>query len=254
MYPYLNIGPLLIQTAGLVSILGLWLASLLTEREARRLNLNLADLNALMFLSLVAGVIGARLGYALRYLDAYLQSPLSLFSLNTSTLSAFDGVALGLVVGIIVAVRKNIPFRPLLDSFAPGLALFLAAQGAAHFLSGSAYGAPTSQPWSIFLWGEYRHPTQVYETVLSLAVLGLALWKPLGRPGSGLNFVIVAALSALSRVFLEAFRGDSDFIAGGFRPAQLAALGIFAICLVVAHRWMSEPPAEEQRYDEQPSS
>ncbi len=42
--------------------------------------------------------------------------------------------------------------------------------------------------------------------------------------GAGLNFLLTIALTSASRVFLEAFRGDSIFWPGGFREAQVIAL------------------------------
>ena len=44
------------------------------------------------------------------------------------------------------------------------------------------------------------------------------------------------ALSAVARVFLEAFRGDSWIIAGGLRGAQVIGLTVLALCLVALRR------------------
>ncbi len=43
----------------------------------------------------------------------------------------------------------------------------------ANLASGNAYGAPARLAWSIYLWGEWHHPCQIYET---LAAAGVLVW------------------------------------------------------------------------------
>lgn len=50
------------------------------------------------------------------------------------------------------------------------------AVGIAHLAAGSAFGAPTSLPLAIELWGSWRHPTQVYETVVTVLILVAVLY------------------------------------------------------------------------------
>lgn len=54
-----------------------------------------------------------------------------------------------------------------------------------------------------------------------------------------MNFLLTIALSSASRVFIEAFRGDSVFWPGGFREAQVIALIIMTISLYWMRKWMS---------------
>ena len=95
----------------------------------------------------------------------------------------------------------------------------------------AAFGAPAELPWSVVLWEQARHPSQVYEILAALAVLGLWRLARDRRPFDGLGFLLVAALSAAARVFLEAFRGDSASILGGLRAAQVGGLLVLALCL-----------------------
>lgn len=243
MFPYLRIGPLLLQTPGLALLLGVWLGLSLTEREAARLKLKPDQIYNLVFLGLVGGLIGARLAYAARFLNAYLDNPLSLFSINPNTLSPGDGLLIGLLVAFIYGYRKALPLRPTLDALAPGLAAFMIALAVSHLLNGDAFGAETDLPWRIFLWNEYRHPSQIYE-ILTAAVIFAITW--LGRSdqaGRGLNFLLVIALSAGARVFLEAFRGDSVIWPGGFRAAQAAGLFVLAVTLWLMRAWSEKNPS-----------
>jgi len=239
MFPYLRLGPFIIPMASLALLAGLWVGLPLIEREAVRLKINASTLSNVIFYSLLAGLVGARLGYALEFPALYSSNPLSLLALTPTTLSPSMGLAVGLVVFVVFIQRKNLPIRPTLDAVAPGLALFMVFVGLAHILSGDAYGAPTSIPWAIRLWNEYRHPSQFYETFIGLTTF-LVIRERFPKPeGTGLNFMLTVALASASRVFLETFRGDSVFWPGGFREAQVIALVVMAVGFYWMRRWMN---------------
>ncbi len=237
MFPFLRIGPLLIQMPGLALLAGLWVATTLIEKEALHLKLNAAAILNMIFYGLFGGLIGARLIYAIQHLNIYLANPFSLFSLSTSTLNVHEGAIIGVVITYLFGRRHKLPLRPTLDALAPGLAVFMIAVGAANFLSGNAYGSSTDLPWAIYLRGEYRHPTQIYETVAALIIF--ILWKT-GSPksrASGLSFLQVVTLSAGARIFLEAFHGDSLIWPGGFRAAQMMGLIILTVAIYLIKQW-----------------
>lgn len=237
MFPYIPIGPFLLQTPGLAMLIGVWIGLTLAEREAKLLKIDAQAIYNLIFLGLVAGIVGARVSYAARFLTIYLDEPLSLFALNPNTIAPIDGLVIGLLVAVVYGWRKKLPLRPALDALAPGLAVFLVTLGIAHFLSGGAFGAPTKIPLAIYLWDDYRYPTQIVETLFSLGVLLAALKHPLGKPGLGLNFLLVVSLSVASRLLLEAFRGDSLIWIGGFRAAQVVSFIILLSCLWLIRVW-----------------
>lgn len=238
MFPLLRLGPFLIQMPLLALLVGLWIGMSLVEREAKRSSLDSSVISNIILYSLLGGLIGARLGYALEFPSLYLSNPLSLLSLSPTTLSPSFGFFVGLIVFLIFIQRKELSLRPTLDSIAPGLALFMAFVGLAHILSGDAYGAPANVPWAIRLWNDYRHPSQFYETLIALTVFTVALGRFPKPEGAGLNFLLVVVLSSASRLFLESFRGDSVFLPGGFREAQLFALGVMGVGFYWIRRWM----------------
>ena len=239
MFPYLRLGPFILPMASLALLAGLWLGLPLMEREAARLRINASMLSNVIFYCLLAGVVGARVGYALEFPTVYLAKPLSLLALTPTTLSPSAGLVVGLITFMIFIQRKQLPIQATLDSLAPGLALFMVFVGLAHILSGDAYGAPTSVPWAIRLWNEYRHPSQFYEIFIALTVF-LVIRERFPKPvGAGLNFLLTVALSSASRVFLEYFRGDSIFWSGGFRESQVIALVIMVVSFYWIRKWMN---------------
>jgi len=235
MLPVLQVGPLAIQLPGLLLLAGVWLASSVIEKQAPRLKLSSAALSNMMFLGLVVGLLSARLWYALRYLNVYLENPLSLLALNATTLAPAEGALTGMLAALIYAQRKGLPLWGTLDALAPGLASFALAAGFSHLASGDAFGAPADLPWAIELWGARRHPSQIYEILLAGGVLGVILQARLHAPFPGFLFLGWMVLAAGSRLFLEAFRGDSVIAFGTVRLAQLLSLGLLLAALLGLH-------------------
>jgi phosphatidylglycerol:prolipoprotein diacylglycerol transferase len=247
MFPYLRLGPFLIQMPLLSLLIGIYIGMSLVERESARLKLNPSAIGNMIIYSLLAGVIGARLGYVLEFPALYSSNPLGLLALTPTTLSPLMGFAVGLIMFVIFVQRKNLPLRPTLDALAPGLASFMIFVGLAHILSGDAYGAPAGVPWAIRLWNDYRHPSQFYETLLAQMIF-LVIHGRFPKPeGAGLNFLMTVSLSSASRVFLEAFRGDSVFLPGGFREAQVIALVLLTVSLYWMRRWMNLDSATDTK-------
>ncbi|MFQ5922745.1 MAG: prolipoprotein diacylglyceryl transferase [Anaerolineales bacterium] len=235
MLPILQVGPLAIQMPGLILLAGVWVAVSLTDREAPRYSLKASAISNMILIGLVVGILSARLWYAFRFFDVYLDSPLSVFSLNPTTLAPVEGALTGLAAFAYYGYRKGLPLWPTLDAMTPGLAAIGIAVGFAHLASGDAFGAETALPWAIPLWGAQRHPTQIYEVLAAGIVFWLIGEIRRKTPVPGFLFLTWVALSALSRLAIEAFRGDSIIAFGSLRSAQLVSILVLAIALVGMH-------------------
>jgi phosphatidylglycerol:prolipoprotein diacylglycerol transferase len=234
MLPILQLGPLALQLPGLLLLLGVWVASWMAERHAARHGVDAEALERMILISLLVGVVGARLGYALEHASVYLQHPAGLLSLNPSSLSAPAGLLLAGATALVYGQRRRLPLWPTLDALTPALASLAVFVGLAHAASGDAFGAVTEVPWAIELWGARRHPSQFYEVGIGLAVLG-AVWALEKRQQfAGQLFLSWLALASATRLVLEAFRGDSLHL-GGVRQAQLAALCLLLLSLAGLH-------------------
>lgn len=235
MFPVLQLGPLALQLPGLLLLLGVWVGTNLIEREAPRHNLPAGVLSNMVFFSLLGGIAGARLGYALRFLQVYSKDPIGLVSLNPNTLAPFEGIVAALIVALIYGQRRHLPLFPTLDAFTPGLACFAIFLGLANISSGDAFGAPTTVPWAIDLWGASRHPSQIYETIAA-ALIFLVIQRLKSRSFfSGFIFTLWIFLTAIDRLFLEAFRGDSVLIFDGLRSAQVVSLALAVVAMFGFH-------------------
>ncbi len=246
MLPIINIGPLALQAPGLILLLGIWLGLTLAERNAERFNINKNDLYNLVFVFLIAGVIGARLMYVLRYPEAFASNLFSLFSLNPSLLDPIGGAATGIVAALVFGQRKQMAFWSTLDGLTPLLAVFAIAWHLSNFASGNGFGAPTDLPWGIYLWGASRHPSQIYEMIAAGIILAY-LWPSRQREPrlAGDYFLKFLGMSAGARIFLEAFRGDSILLPGGIRLAQAIAWLLLAFSLWGLWTRRSQPASHE---------
>ncbi len=226
MMPVLHLGPLTIPAAPLTLLLALLAFLEFGDRAAKRLQLSEGVVSSALMWALGVGLVSARLGYVLRYWDAYAGDPLQIFALNLGTLDTTLAVIGGGIAALVYLQRKQIDLRTFGDAIAPALALAMAIVSLGNLLSGDAYGiAAPGLPWAIVLWGEPRHPVQIYE-MFAYALLFVWLWTRAPRPFAGATCLIAVAVIAAVRLVLEPLRGDSALWLQGIRIAQMLALGV----------------------------
>lgn len=231
MLPVINLGGVALQTRGLVLLLGVWLALWVTERFGRRHGLDGDVIWNFGLLVILAGLAGARLAFALQYLESYSREPLALFSLSLQSMAWAEGVVIGLGAGLLYLRRKQVALAQVADALAPAVALLWAMAGFGALLSGDAYGRLTTMPWGIVLWAGYRHPVQLYEVLAGGAVALVLAWAWPRAPYPGWVALVGAALLGVARLFVEGFRGDPAVLAGGLRVAQLWSLAVALLAL-----------------------
>jgi prolipoprotein diacylglyceryltransferase len=251
MLPIIHLGPLALPVPELVLLLGFWLGLELSERQAHHFRTAAAEVYNLALAGVAAGLAGARLVYAARFPAAFLANPLNLLALRPEMLDPLGGwVVAALAVVVTIKIRR-LTFWSSLDALTTLLAVLAIMLGVAQLASGEAFGRPTHAPWAIELWGELRHPSQVY-AILAALLTAAAVWPGSriaglsDQPGrAGLRFWAFLGLSAAARVFLETFRGDSLLLLGSFRQAQVTAWVVLALSLWQAGRRLNlELPAD----------
>lgn len=229
MLPILSIGRLSIQTSGLIAILAIWIGFGQIERYAKRRGLNPDTYSTMIMTALIAGVIGARVAYVVQNAN-FWQDLTAFVSISPTMFDPLSGVLVGLLAAFIYGSRKKLPFWISLDLFTPGLAVWMIALGLMHLANGDSFGSPAQLPWSIYLYGAWRHPQQIYETAAAL-IIAVFIW-PLKQQKdaiAGARFLLFSLLSAFARLFLEYFHGDSAVIGGMIRSAQITSLLIVIV-------------------------
>lgn len=240
MLPVLNVGPLAVQTSGLVLLLGIWLGLTLVERNSQKFDVDPGISGNLTLAGLISMIVGGRIVFALEHLSVFINSPVSLVSLNPSLWDLPGGIIIGLIVSSWYGFRRKARFWSVLDALTPGIGVVMIAIGLANLASGNAYGDPANLPWSIYLWGEWRHPVQVYEILGTGLVFILKVVLPLYRHpqkdqqrAKGIFFLEFSAWSAAVQVFLGGFLADGALIAGQLQALQVGAWLVLAACLIL---------------------
>jgi len=214
-------------------VAALWIGLMLAEKRTLRHGISKEQLNNIAFYGIASYVVGGRVLFALSNLSAFSQSPFSIFSPNPDLFDPAAALVAAVFVGLIYGQRRKLSLWGTLDALTPLLAMIAVGLPLAHLAAGTAFGSPTDLPWGIELWNATRHPSQIYELIASLLIFG---WLWFQRPDSppGVHFLTFAALTAGSRLFLEAFRGDSTLVFGEYRLAQVVAWLILAVALTVS--------------------
>ena len=246
MYPILQLGPLALPTGPLTLILGFWLFLASGARRAAHKGLDGDHVYNAGFYAVLAGLIGGRIAHALHYWDAYAAQPTLLLSPNPGALAATEAIAIAAFAAWLYLRRHDVPLAPLFDALAPGAALALALADLGQFLSGDAFGMPTSVPWAVTLWGADRHPAPLYQMAAELAIAAW-LWHP-RQPGRNAGWTATECLFlySSSRLFLDAFRADVFLLPGGLRGTQVLGLigGLIALALAYLQAGTGDPAPE----------
>jgi phosphatidylglycerol:prolipoprotein diacylglycerol transferase len=220
----------------------LWLGLTLSEKRAERHGISKEALNNIVYYSILGYIIGGRVLFALANLSAFMQSPLSLFSINIDLFDPVGALAAALLVGFIYGQRQKLPLWSALDALTPLFAVVAIGLSLTHLAAGTAFGQPTNVPWGIELWNATRHPSQVYEFIASLLIFGL-IWFRRSDSHAGSDFLLFVASTAEAHLFLEAFRGDSTLLFGVYRQAQIIAWMVLAAALFASESIRREEKA-----------
>ena len=215
---------------------GLWTAS----RRALRRNIHPETIIDLGPWLLIGAIVGARILYVCTYWnDSFAGQPITeIFMVQHGGLVYYGGL-IGASVGCILYARlKKLPLWPLADILAPSIALgcFFGRWGC--LMNGCCFGRPTTMPWGIqfpasasaagnFTYPNYVHPTEIYDSLLNLALYGFLAWLYRRHKFDGQVFAVYLIGYAILRSFVELFRGDYTpaHYWGGLTPAQIMSIG-----------------------------
>lgn len=222
MFPrLLELGPISIYTYGVLLaaayLVGLWFATV--RARARGLDANrVTDLGIYIIIS---ALVGAKLLLVVVEFDHFREDPSQIWTIVRSGGVFYGGLLLAVGVAFWYIRRYRLPVWTTCDAFAPGIALGQAVGRLGCLMAGCCYGRPTELPWGITFTHPLAaanvgtpldvslHPTQLYESVAALVILGLLLLlERHGRSFPGRTFWSYLLLYPTARFAIEFFRGD----------------------------------------------
>lgn len=229
MLPFIHLGPVNLPTFGLMLWLAAVVAGFILNRNFRRAGIT-ADAIGMVAITVVAGIVGAKLWHVLDSLQEFREQGWSVLW-DTAGFAWFGGLVAGISALVFQGWRARIGGLRILDLASPAAAIGYGIGRIGCFLSGDGcYGLPTDLPWGMsFPHGIEPtvvkvHPTPLYELVAGL-VIGVFLWTRGSKPrptGAILGEYLI--LSGLARFSVEFIRRNPKVLLG-LSNAQLASAG-----------------------------
>jgi phosphatidylglycerol---prolipoprotein diacylglyceryl transferase len=233
MYPELHLGPLTLQTFGLMFAFAFLAAGALIWKRLGELGKPTDWAYEMGFAALIGGVVGSRVYFVVENYDSVKHDLLgSIFS--GSGLVWYGGAIGGALAVVLWARYRGFLGLALLDLAAPALALGYAIGRCGCQLSGDGdYGKPWDGPWAM----AYPHgtlptdrtvqPTPIYET-LAMGLGAWILWQLRDRYRAGVLFAIYLVYAGAERFLVEFIRRNHD-VAAGLTAAQLESLAMMLV-------------------------
>jgi phosphatidylglycerol:prolipoprotein diacylglycerol transferase len=239
MYPEINLGPVTLQTFGLMFALAFLGAGLLIAKRLKEIGRPVDWAYEMSFSALAGGLIGSRVYFIVQNYDSVKEDLLgNLFS--GSGLVWYGGAIGGALAVLLWAWYRDFLGLALLDLAAPALALGYAIGRIGCQLSGDGdYGRAWDGPWAMSYpdgtvpTDEQVHPTPVYET-LAMGLGAWILWRLRDRFRTGVLFALYLVYAGAERFLVEFIRRNDD-VALGLTAAQLESLAMVFAGLV----WMA---------------
>lgn len=244
-----HIGPLSVRYYGIILALAVLAARFIALKRAPRYGLTAEQADQIIFICLVAGVLGARLYHVASEFSYYLAHPQYIFAIWRGGLG-IPGALFGGVAALAIIVWRQGWAREKFVNYLNWLTFsFLAGQIIGRFgnlFNYEAFGKPTNLPWKMFVPEAFRpaewaasmfyHPWFLYESMANLVIFFVLLrWK---RDSARL-FLWYLLLYNIVRLSLEFLRIDSTFI-GPLRlnavMSAILALAATAILIKLTHR------------------
>jgi phosphatidylglycerol:prolipoprotein diacylglycerol transferase len=217
-----SVGPFHVYSWGLMFVIGFIVASYLILREAEKKKVDQGFILNVLLLILLGAIIGGRLFFIIENLPYFLKNLGEIFAFGKGGETSFGGIFLSILfVWIYTKVSKNknkIKFSQVLDLIAPYVILGLAIGRIGCFLNWDDFGIQSSLPWAVKVADDVsRHPTQIYETIYCLVIVGLLIWfKKIKETGKFTKFrKLLNKDGALFLIFLilySFFRFFNDFL------------------------------------------
>ena len=242
------VGPLTFHVYGLLYVVAILAAVLITRRRWRRAGGDPDVVVDVAIWAVPAGIVGARLYHVVTSWSELPDAWWGPLAVWRGGLGVWGGIAAGTLAGIVVLRRRGADVPRFLDAAAPGLLVAQAIGRLGNWFNQELYGRPTALPWGLEIDASERpaayadavtfHPVFLYELLWNLGLAGALVW--LGhhrgvRPG-GLFALYVAGYSLFRIVAELALRIDPSSMALGLRLNAFVAAGLLIAALAAFAR------------------
>jgi len=240
-----SIGPLTVRWYGLMYVVAIVVGTLVVWPYAKSKGLDKevprSQLENLLLISVVAGVVGARLYFVLQQpLGPYLQQPWRILAFWQGGMAFYGAVFAVVIVLIVFALRNRIPVWRFLDAAALFAVVGQFFGRIGNFINGDIIGYPTTLPWGVMYANPNsfppRHdiayqPAAAYEAIIDIILFGI-LWRLRNRVRPGVLFFVYIFGYSVSQLIVFFWR-DNEIVFLGLKQAQVTAIVVMIVAAVV---------------------
>ena len=237
-----SIGPVTARWYGLMYAVGIAAGLLIAWPYARSRGFTENQLQKILYWAIPAGLIGARLYYVIQQpLGPYIAEPWRILAFWEGGMAFYGAIFAVILVLLIEARRLKLSVLKLLD-----VAAILAVVGQffgriGNFINGDVIGYATKLPWGVVYANPNsfapRHdiayqPAAAYEAIIDVLLFGL-LWWMRNKVKPGILFFVYILGYSISQIAVFFVR-DNEVVLFGLKQAQLTAMGVIFIAVVVS--------------------
>jgi prolipoprotein diacylglyceryl transferase len=238
----LDVGPVSVHVYGLMYVLAVIVAVLITQRRWERAGRDRRLVGQVALWAFPAGLVGGRLYFLATSWSEVPDHWWGPFAIWKGGLGIWGGVAAGTLVGLVVLRRRGADIPRFMDAAAPALLVAQSIGRVGNYFNQELFGGPTSLPWGLEIDPAHRptgylqdptfHPTFLYEIVWNVGLAGALVWlghhRRIRPPGL---FALYVAGYSLGRIGEELLRVDPAHHILGMRLNFFVAVLLFGIGL-----------------------
>jgi prolipoprotein diacylglyceryl transferase len=244
----IDLGPLSIHAYGLMLLLAIVAATVLTGIRWSRRGGDWDLVFQTAVWGVAFGIVGARLYHVVTSWSEVPDEWWGVFAVWKGGLGVWGGIFLGVLAGaVVVRLAGQSVFR-FMDAVAPGLLLAQAVGRWGNWFNQELFGEPTDRSWGLEIDIEHRplghlesetfHPVFLYEFAWNLAgVAVLLVLDRLFRFRPPALFALYVAWYTAFRAYEETLRIDPSHEYLGFRLNFWVSVGLFALSVLFFVWW-----------------
>ncbi|MBO0815570.1 MAG: prolipoprotein diacylglyceryl transferase, partial [Actinobacteria bacterium] len=181
-----HLGPAYVHYYGLMYVIGITLAILITQRRWQRMGGDGGLVGDVALWAVPAGIIGGRIYFDITTPQYIPHHWYGVFAVWDGGLGIWGGIAFGAAAGIWRVRRAGANVGAFADAVAPALLVAQAVGRVGNYFNKELFGGPTSLPWGLYIPPGSRpagylgfttfQPTFLYELIFDLALAAGLVW------------------------------------------------------------------------------
>ncbi len=249
------IGSFFIAFYGVIIALGMLIGVTFILKEAKRVGFDEDGVLDICIITIIAGVVGARLYYVIFAWDYYKDNPLSMFNIRQGGLAIYGGVLAGMLSVYILCRMKKLSFVAFADVAIFGVIIGQICGRWGNFFNREAFGQYTDSLFAMQIPIDATrstadltvemyehlttingvefisvHPTFLYESLWNLALLIFLLCTRKKKKFNGQIFFTYLIVYGAGRFWIEGLRTDQlKLWATGLPVSQVLAAVLVVI-------------------------